>query len=59
LLSPTVMLNVVPPAVYLRQGQGKPLKSANLFSRYNEGCRELANYLLFNFYDLRLNELEE
>uniref|UniRef100_H2YKK3 DAAF9 N-terminal domain-containing protein n=1 Tax=Ciona savignyi TaxID=51511 RepID=H2YKK3_CIOSA len=28
-------------------------------SRYNEGCRELANYLLFDFYDLRLNQLEE
>ncbi|CAK8688708.1 unnamed protein product [Clavelina lepadiformis] len=28
-------------------------------SRYNEGCRELANYLLFGFYDLRLSQLEE
>nr|CAB3226765.1 uncharacterized protein C20orf194 homolog [Phallusia mammillata] len=28
-------------------------------SRYNEGCRELANFLFFNFYDLRLPDLEE
>ncbi|XP_078485430.1 dynein axonemal assembly factor 9 [Ciona intestinalis] len=28
-------------------------------SRYNEGCRELANYLLFDFYDLRINQLEQ
>uniref|UniRef100_F7B2M0 Uncharacterized protein n=1 Tax=Ciona intestinalis TaxID=7719 RepID=F7B2M0_CIOIN len=27
--------------------------------RYNEGCRELANYLLFDFYDLRINQLEQ
>ncbi|KAL8206548.1 UNVERIFIED_CONTAM: hypothetical protein K2H54_008724 [Gekko kuhli] len=28
-------------------------------SRYNEGCRELANYLLFGFYNQNNNEFEK
>lgn len=32
--------------------------SAGIDSRYNEGCRELANYLLFGLYNQSNNDLE-
>ena len=40
---------------------GKPdaiLCVLGIDSRYNEGCLELVNYLLFNFFDSRKIELE-
>lgn len=45
----TVKTHHNPPVVLLFAG---------IDSRYNEGCRELANYLLFGLYNQNNNDFE-
>ncbi|XP_077157339.1 dynein axonemal assembly factor 9 [Paroedura picta] len=49
-------------SILMQSGKSQPdgiLCILGIDSRYNEGCRELANYLLFGFYNQNNNEFEK